>query len=65
MAQRVRGWRKLAGSTWGRPMDPQFYGDLELDAGELLSYIHEVRQPALGSGAEKPDEPSEHAEAGA
>jgi 2-oxoacid dehydrogenases acyltransferase (catalytic domain) len=44
MARRVDGWRKLAGSTWGRPMDPQFFGDLELDAGELLSYIDEVRR---------------------
>ena len=44
MARRVRGWRKLAGSTWGRPMDPQFYGDLELDAGELLDYVAEVRR---------------------
>jgi pyruvate/2-oxoglutarate dehydrogenase complex dihydrolipoamide acyltransferase (E2) component len=25
-------------------MDPQFFGDLELDAGELLSYIDEVRR---------------------
>ncbi len=46
MARRVRGWRKLAGSTWGRPMDPQFFGDLELDAGPLLSYIADVRQAA-------------------
>ena len=44
MARRVDGWRKLAGSAWGPPMDPQFYGDLELDAGELLSYIEEVRR---------------------
>lgn len=44
MARHVHGWRKLAGSAWGRPMDPQFYGDLELDAGELLSYIDEVRR---------------------
>ena len=27
-------------------MDPQFYGDLELDAGALLSYIEEVRRVA-------------------
>ncbi len=46
MAQRVHGWRKLAGSTWGRPMDPQFFGDLELDAGPLLDYIDEARQSA-------------------
>ena len=44
MARRVRGWRKLAGATWGRPSDPQFFGDLELDAGALLSYIEEVRR---------------------
>ena len=46
MARRVHGWRKLAGSTWGRPMDPQFFGDLELDAGPLMSYIAEARQTA-------------------
>jgi 2-oxoacid dehydrogenase/acyltransferase catalytic subunit len=46
VAQRVRGWRKLAGSTWGRPMDPQFFGDLELDAGPLLSYQAEARRSA-------------------
>src|ERR1019366_5941996 len=44
MARRVDGWRKLAGSAWGPPMDPQFYGDLELDAGELPSYIEEGRR---------------------
>lgn len=44
MARRVGGWRKLAGSAWGRPMDPQFFGDLELDAEPLLEYITRVRQ---------------------
>jgi 2-oxoacid dehydrogenases acyltransferase (catalytic domain) len=44
MAQRVRGWRKLAGAAWGRPSDPQFFGDLELDAGALMAYIDEVRR---------------------
>jgi 2-oxoacid dehydrogenases acyltransferase (catalytic domain) len=43
VARRVHGWRKLAGSTWGRPMDPQFYGDLDLDASALLRYIEEIR----------------------
>lgn len=43
MAQRVRGWRKLAGSTWRAPDDPQFFGDLEIDATGLLSYIEDVR----------------------
>lgn len=46
MARRVGGWRKLAGSAWGRPMDPQFFGDLELDAEPLLEYIARVRQAA-------------------
>jgi hypothetical protein len=44
MARRVSGWRKLAGSAWSRPMDPQFFGDLELDAGPLLRYISDARQ---------------------
>ena len=44
MSQRIHGWRKLAGSTWGRPMDPQFFGDLDLDAGALLGYVEEARQ---------------------
>ena len=44
MTQRVQGWRKLAGAAWRAPSDPQFYGDLELDAGALLSYIDQVRQ---------------------
>jgi pyruvate dehydrogenase E2 component (dihydrolipoamide acetyltransferase) len=44
MARRVHGWRKLAGSTWGRPADPQFYGDLEVDAGALESYLEEARR---------------------
>lgn len=43
MARRLNGWRKLAGSTWSRPTDPQFFGDLELDAGPLLDYIDNVR----------------------
>ena len=44
MSQRIHGWRKLAGSTWGRPMDPQFFGDLDLDASVLLGHIEEARQ---------------------
>ena len=44
MGKRVRGWRKLAGSAWGRPLDPQFFGDLELDAGALLAYVEQVRR---------------------
>jgi pyruvate dehydrogenase E2 component (dihydrolipoamide acetyltransferase) len=46
MSRRVQGWRKLAGSTWSRPVDPQFYGDLELDASGLLGYVEEIRRVA-------------------
>ena len=42
--RKLHGWRKLAGSFWGPPNDPQFYGDLELDAGNLLEYLHHVRE---------------------
>jgi 2-oxoacid dehydrogenases acyltransferase (catalytic domain) len=44
MARRVSGWRKLAGSMWSPPSDPQFYGELELDAAALLSYVEEARR---------------------
>ena len=40
----VQGWRKLAGSAWGPPDDPQFYGALELDAGALLEYVETIRE---------------------
>jgi pyruvate/2-oxoglutarate dehydrogenase complex dihydrolipoamide acyltransferase (E2) component len=42
--RKLDGWRKLAGSFWGAPDDPQFYGDLEIDAGTLLSYLHQLRE---------------------
>ncbi len=42
--RKLHGWRKLAGSFWGAPNDPQFYGDLELDAGPLLEYLDELRE---------------------
>jgi pyruvate dehydrogenase E2 component (dihydrolipoamide acetyltransferase) len=46
MGRRVRGWRKLAGAAWGPPTDPQFYGDLELDADALLRFADEARSVA-------------------
>ena len=42
-ATRLSGWRKLAGSTWGAPSDPQFFGDLEIDAASLLGYVQHIR----------------------
>lgn len=40
---RIKGWRKITSATWGNPNDPQIYGDLEIDAGALLSFIEEAR----------------------
>jgi pyruvate dehydrogenase E2 component (dihydrolipoamide acetyltransferase) len=42
--RKLAGWRKLAGSFWGPLNDPQFYGDLELDAGTLQEYVHQLRE---------------------
>jgi pyruvate/2-oxoglutarate dehydrogenase complex dihydrolipoamide acyltransferase (E2) component len=44
MVERVRGWRKLAGSTWRAPDDPQFFGDLEIDATALRNFVLKVRE---------------------
>lgn len=40
----ITGWRKIAASTWGRPVDPQIYGDLEIDATGVLAFIGSVRE---------------------
>jgi hypothetical protein len=40
----VRGCRKIASATWGRPNDPQIYGDLGVDATRLLAFIAEARR---------------------
>jgi pyruvate/2-oxoglutarate dehydrogenase complex dihydrolipoamide acyltransferase (E2) component len=40
---KLRGWRKIAASTWRQPVDPQIYGDLEVDATAALSFIQECR----------------------
>ena len=43
-SRRLHGWRKLAGSAWGPPNDPQFFGDLDIDATALLEYVDRVRK---------------------
>lgn len=40
---RLRGWRKIATATWSRPSDPQIYGDLEIDATQMLAYMEQAR----------------------
>lgn len=40
----MSGWRRIAAATWGPPSDPQIYGDLEIDATELLVHLEETRR---------------------
>ena len=42
--KKIEGWRKLASATWKAPKDPQIYGDLEVDAGELLNFVEDARE---------------------
>ncbi|MFI6603686.1 2-oxo acid dehydrogenase subunit E2 [Nonomuraea sp. NPDC050536] len=37
-------WRKLADASWGAPRDPQFFGELDLDAATALAFIEEARR---------------------
>jgi pyruvate/2-oxoglutarate dehydrogenase complex dihydrolipoamide acyltransferase (E2) component len=41
---KIRGWRKIAAATWGKPTDPQIYGDLEIDATPALGFIEAARE---------------------
>src|SRR5918992_646316 len=43
---KIQGWRKIASATWGRPRDPQIYGDMEIDATAALAFIDEARRAA-------------------
>ena len=42
----LRGWRKLAWAAWGPPSDPQFYGDLDIDAAAMLEFLAMARTDA-------------------
>jgi len=44
MATRLIGWRKLAAASWGPPSSPQFFGDLDIDAGALLEFQEQARR---------------------
>src|SRR5947209_5024555 len=44
MGTRLHGWRRLADATWSAPDDPQFYGDLEVDAAILQTFLGDVRR---------------------
>lgn len=41
---KIRGWRKIAAATWGKPNDPQIYGDLDIDATNLLRFVDDARE---------------------
>lgn len=43
---KIKGWRKISAATWGHPMDPQMYGDLEFDATAILAFMDEAREGA-------------------
>ncbi|GGM75076.1 hypothetical protein GCM10010106_21970 [Thermopolyspora flexuosa] len=44
MTAQLPSWRKLAAAAWSAPSDPQFYGDMDVDAAALLAYIERVRE---------------------
>jgi pyruvate dehydrogenase E2 component (dihydrolipoamide acetyltransferase) len=41
---RATGWRKVAAATWRQPNDPQIYGDLDVDARQLLAFVEKARE---------------------
>ena len=42
--KKIRGWRKIAAATWGAPNDPQIYGDLDIDATNVLAFVDDARE---------------------
>lgn len=40
----VDAWRKIALASWTTPVDPQIFGDIEVDAGALLDYLQAERE---------------------
>lgn len=44
MPNPMSSWRRLAAAAWSAPSDPQFYGDLDVDAAALLAYIERARE---------------------
>jgi pyruvate/2-oxoglutarate dehydrogenase complex dihydrolipoamide acyltransferase (E2) component len=43
-SESASGWRRIASAVWSSPADPQIYGDIEVDATALLSFIDTVRR---------------------
>lgn len=40
----IDAWRKIAAASWSRPIDPQIYGEIEVDAERLLEFIERERE---------------------
>ena len=40
----VDTWRKIALASWTTPVDPQIFGDIEVDAGALVEYLQAERE---------------------
>jgi len=40
----VEAWRKIALSSWTTPVDPQIFGDIEVNAGALLDFLQAERE---------------------
>jgi pyruvate dehydrogenase E2 component (dihydrolipoamide acetyltransferase) len=43
---KIKGWRKIAAAAWGPPNDPQIYGDLDVDATEILAFMERAKTEA-------------------
>jgi|SoiMetStandDraft_5_1073268.scaffolds.fasta_scaffold121313_1 pyruvate/2-oxoglutarate dehydrogenase complex dihydrolipoamide acyltransferase (E2) component len=40
----VEAWRKIALASWTTPVDPQIFGDIEVDAGALVDFLRAERE---------------------
>ena len=40
----IDAWRKIAAASWSRPLDPQIYGEMEIDAERLLEFVEGERE---------------------
>ncbi len=43
-SRRIPTWRRLAWAAWRPPSDPQFYGELDIEATALLAYVDHIRE---------------------
>lgn len=46
-AQRLSGWRRIAGLIWDAPADPQIYGSVEVDAEPMIDFIRRAAESGV------------------